>query len=146
MTANYDLSFASYEITARPATVVPGAEQGKVYGDDDPSLTFTTENLVGEDALDGDMGRDDGEDVGSYAFTLGTLANPNYDLSLVAEPTTFEIERTTAGASRRRGSEGVQRRGSRPDARRSLPAPSGTATRSTERWRTTAWTQEATTR
>lgn len=91
VTSNYALSYASYEITARPATVTPDAEQGKTYGDDDPILTFTTENLVGEDALGGELGRDAGEDVGSYAFALGTLADPNYELKLVADAPSFAI-------------------------------------------------------
>lgn len=87
---NYAVSFASYAMAARPATVLPAADQGKTYGFDDPVLAYAAD-LVDGDALTGALGRVEGEDVGAYAFTLGTLANPNYALTLADEAPTFAI-------------------------------------------------------
>ncbi|MCE9507800.1 MAG: filamentous hemagglutinin N-terminal domain-containing protein [Alphaproteobacteria bacterium] len=54
-------------------TVVADA-QNKVYGSDDPLLTYTYNGaLEGTDAFTGVLARDAGTDVGDYAITLGTL-------------------------------------------------------------------------
>ncbi|MDQ0289312.1 MBG domain-containing protein [Oligosphaera ethanolica] len=82
--ANYSLALATYEapeeaptfaITPTVITVTPVAGQSKVYGADDPVLTYTTSEAVNGEtpAFTGALGRTEGEDVGSYAFTLGTL-------------------------------------------------------------------------
>lgn len=91
VTANYSLSFATYDVTPRAATVVPAAEQSKIYGENDPELAYTVEHLLEGDELTGALARAEGEDVGSYAFELGTLANANYALSLPEEAATFTI-------------------------------------------------------
>jgi hypothetical protein len=82
---------ANLSITARPITITANSGQSKVYGNTDPTLTYTLEansagrGLVGSDAFSGALGRASGENVGSsYAITQGTLANSNYAISLAA--------------------------------------------------------------
>lgn len=53
----------------------------KIYGGADPVLTYSSSGLVGSDALSGGLTRQSGEDVGTYAISLGTLANANYSIS-----------------------------------------------------------------
>ena len=70
--------------------VTPVAAQTKVYGSADPTpFTYTlAPALVVPDVMSGVMGRVAGENVGTYAFTLGTLsAGTNYTLSIAATPT-----------------------------------------------------------
>ena len=87
--SNYDIEVTSgfLEITKRDITVKPNADT-KVYGDNDPTLTFTVSvgSLGYSDELAGELGRANGEDVGSYAVDLGDFAssNPNYNITLDA--------------------------------------------------------------
>ena len=74
-------------------TITPDADQTKIYGENDPiEFTFTNlPTLIGTDAFSGALSRVAGEDVNTYAYTLGTLEDglDNYALTLVAG--TFEI-------------------------------------------------------
>lgn len=88
--ANYILSFTGADFTIRPANLtlaVVAANLSKIYGDDDPALTFTATGLRGKDSLDkvlsGALSRAAGEDVGTYAISQGSLASvsPNYTIS-----------------------------------------------------------------
>ncbi len=88
--SNYAIAFADYTMAARAAIVAPLAGQGKTYGDVDPMLEYTVDLLDG-DALTGALGRLDGEDVGTYTFTVGGLENPNYALAIVDGAPTFAI-------------------------------------------------------
>jgi hypothetical protein len=79
---NYALTFigANLTITARAITVTADAKT-RVYGDPDPSLTFsvTSGALYYGDVLGGSLGRAAGENVGAYAINQGTLSGaPNY--------------------------------------------------------------------
>jgi len=62
-------------ITKRVLTVIPDSNQGKTFGESDPSLTYSYSRLInGEIPLfSGAFGRDQGEDVGSYQITQGDL-------------------------------------------------------------------------
>jgi hypothetical protein len=68
-----------------------------VYGEDDPELTYlvTSGSLAFSDAFTGELARDPGEDVGSYAITIGSLAiddgngGDNYDLTFVGDDLTI---------------------------------------------------------
>jgi hypothetical protein len=79
---NYDVTFtnpdsAAMSITKRPLTVTPDVGKTKVYGDDDPELTYGFgggTSLAYSDTLSGALGRAGGVNVGSYAIDLGTLA------------------------------------------------------------------------
>jgi hypothetical protein len=65
--------------------VTPDPGQSKVFGDDDPTLTFTHDG--GDSvAFTGALARDEGEDVGVYTITLGDLsAGADFALSLTEE-------------------------------------------------------------
>ncbi|HEY1202498.1 MAG TPA: MBG domain-containing protein, partial [Niastella sp.] len=85
LNANYTLSYvgADFTITERAITVTAQAKS-KVYGDDDPALTYTVTvgSLAYSDAFTGTLTRDAGENVGAYAIQKGTLAlSSNYDLT-----------------------------------------------------------------
>ena len=86
---NYTLLNTTASTTANIAqkdlTVTVDA-QSKVYGNTDPSLTYTitSGSLVTGDSITGSLTRVSGENVGSYAINQGTLtAGGNYNLSYV---------------------------------------------------------------
>lgn len=89
---NYSLSVASaptFSITAKVIVVTADAGQTKIFGDSDPALfTYTyAPALEGSDVIIGSMSRVSGENVGIYAYTIGTLtAGLNYSLSVAAAP------------------------------------------------------------
>ncbi len=74
------------EIARAPVTVTAD-NKSKVFGETDPELTYTvsdTTPLVGDDSLTGTLTRAEGENVGTYDITQGTLTNdnnPNYDIT-----------------------------------------------------------------
>ena len=84
---NYDLTYvgANLTITTRPVTITADA-QTKVYGDDDPALTYqiTSGTLAFSDAFGGALARDAGQNVGDYPITQGTVSlGSNYDLTYI---------------------------------------------------------------
>ncbi|MBJ2125964.1 MBG domain-containing protein [Flavobacterium sp. IB48] len=94
------------EITPKEITVTADASQAKVYGDVEPSLSYTiTPDLVSGDSFTGTLERAVGENIGTYAIAQGTLsAGTNYNLTYVADD--FEITAkpitVTADASQRK--------------------------------------------
>ena len=58
-------------------------EAEKIYGDDDTVIGYTVDGAVG-DMIAGSLSRDAGENVGTYAIRMGSLAplNPNINLTL----------------------------------------------------------------
>jgi hypothetical protein len=65
---------------------VKADSKSKVYGQDDPALTYgiARGNLVGNDTLSGGLQRAAGENVGDYAIRQGNLsASNNYNLGFV---------------------------------------------------------------
>lgn len=79
---NYTLTVigASFLITPRPLTI-SADPVSKVYGQPDPELTFQVSSgkLIGTDVMTGELSRDPGENVGSYAINQGTLTlSDNY--------------------------------------------------------------------
>ncbi|WP_181176230.1 MBG-2 domain-containing protein, partial [Mesorhizobium sp. B2-3-4] len=93
--SNYDITFDSstFTIGKRAVTVTASANQGKTYGDADPSSYLYTYSDLGTGvALVGSLDRASGEDVGTYAIGRGTLtdaANSNYDITF--DSSTFGI-------------------------------------------------------
>ncbi|MDD2893528.1 MAG: MBG domain-containing protein [Halothiobacillaceae bacterium] len=81
--SNYNITYGSGVLTVNPAalTVTANAGQTKVYGNADPTLTYTTSGLLFSDTLTGSLGRVAGQNVGTYAINQGTLANPNYTIT-----------------------------------------------------------------
>jgi len=88
----------SVNIAKAPLTVTADAKI-KSYGDENPTLTYTAEGLLGDDtltgALTGALSREEGENVGSYAITLGTLSADNYTISFVGADFTIQAKEVT---------------------------------------------------
>ena len=82
-------------VSPRPITITADSNQSKVYGNTDPTLTYTVQangvgsGLVGSDTFSGTLSRASGENVGTYAIGQGTLANSNYTITFV--PASFSI-------------------------------------------------------
>ena len=83
--ANYNMVFngQDFEITPRPVSVDATIGLTKVFGDSDPSFTFSASPpLEDGDNFTGSLSREMGEDVGTYNITIGTLtAGSNYAIS-----------------------------------------------------------------
>lgn len=110
---NYRLAASGQQASAMAAitpaviTVTPDAGQGKIYGEDDPVLTYISAGAVNGEtpAFSGGLVRDAGANAGSYAITGGTLAladgsgfkADNYTLKLADEVVYFTIHRAAYG-------------------------------------------------
>ena len=100
-----------YTIDTATLTVTPKGGQSKKFGATDPTLTYTTSGAVGSQipSFTGKLSRAEGEDVGQYDITLGTLAMmdynssgfkaSNYTLKMVSPAVKFEITKGTYGGS-----------------------------------------------
>lgn len=82
--ANYNVILpetTTADITAKALTITAEAKT-KVFGEADPTLTYTKEGLLEGDAMTGALARAEGENVGEYAITQGTLsAGDNYTIT-----------------------------------------------------------------
>lgn len=78
---NYTIEFigATYVISKRNINVV-AKKLEKVYGENDPELEYSATNLIDNEPLEGKLVREEGEDVGVYKISLGTLSNINYNI------------------------------------------------------------------
>ncbi|MBT8567984.1 hypothetical protein G6698_08200 [Polynucleobacter paneuropaeus] len=99
---NYAITFvaSNFSITARPIYISANASQTKVYGNANPTLTYTTQvkatgsGLLGTDnvTLSGSLARASGEDVGSaYAISQGTVTTGSNNYSIVYTGANFAI-------------------------------------------------------
>ncbi|MHC5310514.1 MBG domain-containing protein [Myroides sp. LJL116] len=101
---NYDFSFepgvlnifkAPLKITADPQT--------KMYGQADPILSYTlSSDLYYQDTIEGELTREEGEDVGEYAISAGTLSSSaasNYDYKFMPSVLTITLGTTIPGVS-----------------------------------------------
>ncbi|SEP84000.1 Putative cell wall binding repeat-containing protein [Lachnospiraceae bacterium NE2001] len=71
---------AAFNIGQRTLAIT-AENKSKTYGLDDPALTYTQTGLVDGDEITGDLVRAEGENVGDYAITQGTVtANDNYTI------------------------------------------------------------------
>ena len=100
--SNYDITFAgaNLTVTAKPITVTADATS-KVYGSVDPTLTYTTPAgaLVGNDELNGSLSRTEGNNVGTYAITRGSLGGSNYDITYAGANLTITAKPITVTAA-----------------------------------------------
>ena len=74
-------------LTINPAELqVTALPQIKIYGQDDPELTYeiTEGVLYTDDELIGQLTREEGENVGEYAIIQGDLNNPNYQIEFIS--------------------------------------------------------------
>ena len=116
ITGNYELvpgvlTITGASITPRDLTVTPNAGQNKKFGAADPTLHSTNSGRVSGQIPDfsGALSRAEGEDVGQYDITLGTLAlidhfssgfkASNYTLKMVSPAVKFEITKADAPAA-----------------------------------------------
>ena len=83
---NYSITFvsANCEIIKRDV-IISANHQTKEYGDGDPILTYSVENLVEGDSFSGNLSRENGEEIGRYIIKLGSLSNSNYNITFVEE-------------------------------------------------------------
>ena len=77
-------------IYKRDVYVTP-SNLSKQYGDIDPTLTYSVNNIVEGETLTGSLSREEGEGVGLYQINLGNLneVNPNYNVILDVETGIF---------------------------------------------------------
>ena len=116
ITGNYELvpgvlTITGASITPRDLTVTPNAGQSKKFGAADPTLHSTNSGRVSGQIPDftGALSRAEGEDVGQYDITLGTLAlidhfssgfkASNYTLKMAFPAVKFEITKADAPAA-----------------------------------------------
>jgi hypothetical protein len=99
---NYSLVLSNGTLTVTLAALTVTADsQSKVYGDNDPTLTYkiTSGALLNGDSLAGTLTRVAGEDVGSYAIQQGSLAaSTNYTLTFVSTNLTISTRAITVTA------------------------------------------------
>lgn len=83
----------TFTVYPKVITVKADSKQSKVYGQNDPVLTYSvSENLIGDDTFRGNMLRDVGENVGVYTIRVGSLtAGSNYSISF--EESMFSINK-----------------------------------------------------
>lgn len=95
---NYIINFisAKCKISPKDITVFVKATS-KTYGELDPELTYTVDELVKGDKLSGYLSRESGEDVGEYDITIGSLYNSNYNINF--ESNKFSIVKRNATAN-----------------------------------------------
>ena len=84
---NYEVNFISGNLSVYPLPIEITANNiEKIYGENDPHFAFqlTKGHLVGNDTFAGSLSREEGESVGSYQITIGTLTlGDNYDITFV---------------------------------------------------------------
>ncbi|NLG03397.1 MAG: Ig-like domain repeat protein, partial [Clostridia bacterium] len=91
----------SGNILKRPAYISPARTLEKSYGYPDhnwfyfdvESMEGIESGLTGGDSLEGEMAREEGEDVGTYAFTKGTLHNANYEVIMKEGANQYTIKK-----------------------------------------------------
>ena len=89
---NYEIDFksAKHNITPRNISVYAN-KTAKTYGDNDPKIYYTVEKLINNDVLQGELSREQGENIGQYDITIGSLQNINYTINLISNK--FEIKK-----------------------------------------------------
>ena len=79
-----------FTVSPRPITVTPDEDQGKTYGEEDPTLTYSVDNIVTGESLSGSLSRDIGSNVGSFDITQGSVTdanNSNYTITFTSGKT-----------------------------------------------------------
>lgn len=75
------------------AVTVKALDATKTFGEEDPDLEAGVTGLVGEDALDYELTREEGDSVGTYAITpSGGELQGNYQVSYVSATLTIEAK------------------------------------------------------
>ena len=82
---NYQVTFvpANFIIAAEAVTVTVDGGQTKIFGEVDPTFTYTSSDETV--SFTGALSRELGEDAGDYEITIGTLsAGSNYSINLIS--------------------------------------------------------------
>ena len=81
--ANYSEVTGTFTVNISPkALTVTANPITKKYGETDPELTYTYEGLVDGDSFTGALAREAGDNVGTYAISIGDLsAGTNYEIA-----------------------------------------------------------------
>lgn len=95
--SNYSITFSSADLSIEALSVTVTAEaKTKTYGDEDPALTYVSDPAIGTAlanseviAIEGELAREAGENVGTYAINQNTLANSNYTITYVGADLTI---------------------------------------------------------
>ncbi len=101
VTANYHITYTNgtLKVTPKPITV-KADNKWKAYGEADPRLTYTSGGLLNNDAITGTLSRVAGENVGTYAITVGGLtAGDNYEISFTGANLTIVKAELTVTAN-----------------------------------------------
>ena len=96
--ANYNTITGSAKVTInKKALTITAEAKTKVYGEKDPELTYKVEGLIEGESLTGALTRAEGEAVGEYDITQGTLAvSNNYSVTFVGAKLTITAANTPA--------------------------------------------------
>ena len=86
----------TFSIAPKTLNVTADAKT-KGYGDSDPEFTYTATELVEGDVLEGTLSRAEGENVGNYAISQGTLANSNYSITFTSADLTITSKSLGSG-------------------------------------------------
>jgi hypothetical protein len=82
--SNYTVTFTDGKYTITPKAITVSAEnKSKTQGENNPSLTYVVNGLIGNDILIGNLSTTAtvSSDVGTYEITQGDLANGNYAIT-----------------------------------------------------------------
>jgi len=105
--SNYTINYISDSLEITPLAILVTADaQVKVYGDDDPLLTYVSVPAVGDTLTNGDvisfsgsLDRAPGESVGNYTIQLGSLVNANYAITFASDLLTINSLAVTVSAN-----------------------------------------------
>ena len=79
----------AFVINPQPLAITAD-NQSKIYGDQDPDFTYVAEGLIAPDVINGNLTRESGENVGTYAIMQGSLdAGANYQITYTGEKLTI---------------------------------------------------------
>ena len=98
---NFDISYGLGTLNIDPAALYITAEdKTKIFGEDDPPLTYSANGLLGQDVISGELIREAGENVGDYPILQGSVtAGEDYTLTydsaqLIINPASMTISIT----------------------------------------------------
>ena len=97
----YNNTKNSGDLVITPKTLnVTANNMSKYYRDADPTFTYSSSGLISGDGFTGALTRDTGDDVGTYAITLGTLdAGSNYTINYTGANLTIQARNVGSSAS-----------------------------------------------
>ena len=77
---NFNVMEDGWQTVTKATATVTANDLSKTYGEADPELTATVEDVVEGDTLNFTLVRVEGENVGTYSITVDLGTNPNYEV------------------------------------------------------------------